>query len=218
VSNCGNVLKLLNSYRVLFWDFDGVIKESVEIKTHAYVQLFESFGGEITDRVRAHHQCNGGLSRFSKIPIYLRWAGLEPTEARLRAYCNRFAAAVCQRVLECDWVPGAREYLTANHIKQHFVLISATPQDELKGITDALGLSLLFREIHGAPESKGAVVRSVLQRESFTAGTALVIGDSAADYEAARAAGVDFLLRRTPLNQTLQQRYSGPQCEDFRNG
>ena len=32
----------LNKYDLIFWDFDGVIKESVSVKTDAYLELFNS--------------------------------------------------------------------------------------------------------------------------------------------------------------------------------
>jgi phosphoglycolate phosphatase-like HAD superfamily hydrolase len=218
VSNCVAAPALLSRYGVLFWDFDGVIKESVDCKTRAYVALFEPFGTELSQRVREHHERNGGLSRLEKIPLYLSWAGVQPSAQHVREYCDSFAATVRQRVIGCPWVPGAREYLLANHARQRFVLISATPEEEMRLIIEALGMTLWFGEVHGAPRPKAIAVRSVLQRWAYAAENALLIGDSSADYEAARAAGVQFLLRRTPLNGELQGRHAGPQCEDFLHG
>ena len=45
-----------------------MIKESVDIKTEAFLSLFQCFGSETTDRIRRHHPDNGGMSRFEKIP------------------------------------------------------------------------------------------------------------------------------------------------------
>jgi phosphoglycolate phosphatase-like HAD superfamily hydrolase len=214
----GSVLSSLQRASVLFWDFDGVIKESVDIKTRAYVALFEPFGAELAERVRAHHERNGGMSRLQKIPLYLDWAGVAPTQDEVERYCGSFAATVRERVISCAWVPGAREYLAHNHTRQRCVLISATPHEEMMSIIEALGMSGWFCEVHGAPKSKSAAVSGVLQRWACAAEQALLIGDSAADFEAARSAGVPFLLRRTPLNAELQGMYHGPQCEDFLNG
>jgi phosphoglycolate phosphatase-like HAD superfamily hydrolase len=218
MSSGGATPVILDRYSVLFWDFDGVIKESVDTKTRAYLALFEPFGAELAQRVREHHEHNGGLSRLEKIPLYLSWAGVQPTAQHVRDYCDSFAAAVRQRVIGCAWVPGAREYLRDNNTRQRFVLISATPEEEMKYIIEALGMTSWFHEVHGAPRPKAAAVRSVLQRWACAAENALLIGDSTADYEAACSAGVQFLLRRTPLNGELQRRHSGPQCQDFRHG
>lgn len=211
-------LATLRRYSVLFWDFDGVIKESVNIKARAYAALFEPFGADLARRVRAHHERNGGLSRLEKIPLYLGWAGVEPDAEVVRRYCEAFSVAVRDRVVGCEWVPGAREYLAENHARQRCVLISATPQREMESILEALGITPWFREVHGAPHPKGAAVAAVLRRWACPVDDALLIGDSCSDYEAARAAGVQFLLRRTALNGELQTRHAGPQCEDFAHG
>ena len=68
-------MNLLNNKRYIFWDFDGVIKDSVEIKSNAYEDLFLQWGELVSDKVRDHHRLNGGMSRFDKIPLYLRKLG-----------------------------------------------------------------------------------------------------------------------------------------------
>ncbi len=204
--------------RVLFWDFDGVIKESVEVKTRAYLGLFERFGPILTARIREHHEAHGGMSRFEKIPLYLSWADCSTAADEVRRCCDAFALAVRQRVIEAEWVPGAREYLQANHVRQCCVVLTATPQSEIEEILKELAIAAWFREVHGAPTSKAGAIAAVLQRWSCPPTDALLIGDSASDYEAAKSAHIDFLLRRTPSNVRLQHGYQGPQCENFLNG
>ena len=58
---------------IVFWDFDGVIKDSVEVKAAAFERLFLPYGAEIARRVRQHHEAHGGMSRFDKVPLYLAW-------------------------------------------------------------------------------------------------------------------------------------------------
>jgi phosphoglycolate phosphatase-like HAD superfamily hydrolase len=207
--------ELLRRYTTLFWDFDGVIKDSLEVKAQAFAALFAPFGAGIAARVRAHHECNGGLSRYQKLPLYLEWAGCDTSPAEVDRYCEKFSVAVRQAVIDCAWVPGVREYLAANHARQHFVLITATPQAEIEEIVAALGIVAWFREIHGAPAAKADAIRAVLVSGKRAPRDALLIGDSDADHAAAKAAGVDFLLRRTAFNTALQRAYAGPQCADF---
>ena len=203
--------------KVLFWDFDGVIKESVAVKTAAFVRLFEPFGPAIAKRVREHHERNGGMSRLQKIPLYLEWAGCTVTPEEVARYCELFSAAVLRSVIESPWVPGAREYLEANHGRQHLCVITATPQGEIERILHELGITPWFREVCGAPLAKADAIASVLERWRFSRESALVIGDSQADYDAAMSNRVEFLLRRTPLNQELQRVHLGLQCESFIN-
>lgn len=203
---------------VLFWDFDGVIKDSVGIKSDAFERLFVPYGTEVAARVREHHERHGGMSRFSKIPLYLSWAGVTVSAAETERYCRLFAAAVRQAVIDAPWVVGAREYLETNCTRQRFVLLTATPQGEIEHILAAVGIAHCFQEVHGAPTAKAEAIASVLIRWGCRCESALVIGDSQFDYEAAVASGVDFLLRKTSVNQDLQRTYAGPQCQDFTDG
>jgi phosphoglycolate phosphatase-like HAD superfamily hydrolase len=205
----------LKERRLVFWDFDGVIKESVVVKTEAYVGLFAPFGPEVAARVREHHERNGGMSRFEKIPLYLTWVGMPPTYDAVATYCQSFSASVEKAVVASAWVRGAREYLEANHIRQRFVVATATPQDEIERILGVLRIRRYFREVLGAPTDKAEAVASVLRRWACPTADALMIGDSQSDYAAAAVNGVDFLLRQTPFNLALQRSYVGPQCRDF---
>ena len=52
------------------FDFDGVITESVQIKTDAFVALYSNYGTDIVQKVVKHHETNGGMSRYKKIKLY----------------------------------------------------------------------------------------------------------------------------------------------------
>jgi phosphoglycolate phosphatase-like HAD superfamily hydrolase len=203
---------------VIFWDFDGVIKESVAVKTNAYVELFRHFGPVLAQRVCSHHEENGGMSRFEKIPLYLAWAGCAPSAENEARYCDAFGRAVRKAVIDSPWVGGVREYLERNHERQRFVIITATPQEEMQQILADLCILHWFREVHGAPTPKADAVASVLARWHCAPADALLVGDSKSDYAAASTCGVDFLLRKTSLNHVLQREFSGAQCEDFCDG
>ena len=69
----------IDKYTHLFIDFDGVIKNSVDIKGHAFKELFREFGQDVMQKVYQHHTNNGGISRFDKIPIYLDYANIPIT-------------------------------------------------------------------------------------------------------------------------------------------
>ena len=206
----------LSKARLIFWDFDGVIKESVDIKTEAFVRLFQSFGSETTDRIRRHHLVNGGMSRFEKIPLYMSWAGLHPTKEHVTNYCDRFGQLVFQSVVESPWVPGVEKYLRLNPLRQIFVLVSATPQAELEKILTSIDLTSCFTEVFGAPTSKSSAIRLMLSQRHIRSDECLMIGDSQTDIDAAAANQVPFLLRRHSSNQLIFQHYTGESVTDFK--
>jgi beta-phosphoglucomutase-like phosphatase (HAD superfamily) len=53
----------------IFFDFDGVLAESVNIKTEAFKQMYACNGDEVAGKIARHHVENGGVSRFEKFKI-----------------------------------------------------------------------------------------------------------------------------------------------------
>lgn len=201
--------KILANYNAIFWDFDGVIKDSVEAKTLAYESLFKGMDPELLNEIKVHHRDNGGVSRYEKIPLYLRWAGFEVTQTLVDLYCEKFSAISTQLVIESAWVPGVRAFLIENYPYKKFFLITATPTKEIKVILGELGLLDCFIEVHGAPLKKFEVVQDIMRRLNIQSKDALLVGDSASDYDAAIKNNLRFVLRSTALNCELQKLHKG---------
>lgn len=205
----------LSQPKLIFWDFDGVIKDSVEVKTRAFVKLFETFGNEFAERVREHHVTNGGMSRFDKMPLYLQWAGEKPSQHRVLEFCNQFGQLVMQGVINAPWVGGVESYLRVNLHRQIFVLVSATPQDELEEILQALDLTHCFEAVFGSPTRKKDAISLILATRGLGSYDCLMVGDARADLDAAKANQVPFLLRRHETNSNVFANYSGSSVKDF---
>lgn len=201
--------------KLIFWDFDGVIKDSVDVKTQVFVKLFASYGSQVTEQVKSHHEANGGMSRFDKLPLYLRWVGENPTQDRVNEFCKRFSEMALQGVIDAPWVPGAEDYIRMNPRRQTFVLVSATPQEEIEQIMQALDLQKCFSTVFGAPTSKKEAIRMTLNRYNIPPQNCLMVGDARADMEAAQANQVPFLLRRHATNGQVFEHYTGDSVEDF---
>ena len=190
--------------RTIFWDFDGVIKDSVEVKSDAFEQLFLTFGREIAKKVRRHHEANGGMSRFDKLPLYLKWAGQALSPLLVDKYAQQFSLLVTQRVIDSEWVDGALEYLQSNHNRQQFFLITSTPQKEIENIISQLQIADYFQQVIGSPATKGEAIQSLLNWYNINPEQAVMIGDSSSDYNAATDNNIAFVLRKTELNKDLQ--------------
>jgi phosphoglycolate phosphatase-like HAD superfamily hydrolase len=210
------MFEFLSKYKIVFWDFDGVIKESVEVKTNAFRELFRSFGEEVMVKVTTHHINNGGMSRFNKIPIYLTYAGIDPTEKNINDFCNQFAILVENSVVNSNWVPGVLTVI--NNCKkenQHFVLVTATPQDEIERILTRLNIISLFSNIFGSPMTKSDAINVCLKLYNVNSKESIMIGDSIADFEASQKTGTNFLLRRTPENLISMKHFRGNFINNF---
>ena len=137
---------LFNNKDFFIWDFDGVIKESLEVKTTAFKKLFIPFGKNIVSKVTNHHKANGGVSRYTKIPIYLNWANIECNVDTIEDYCKSFSELVTQAVIESPWVPGVFDLLKSNYKTKTFFLFTATPQKEIEFILENLGIKEFLKK------------------------------------------------------------------------
>ena len=207
--------KLIKHAKLIFWDFDGVIKESVNVKTEAYVQLFSSFDPSITEKVREHHLINGGMSRYDKIPLYLEWSNEKVNDKIVKQLCKNYSNLVVNKVISSPWVSGVENYLRKNKYFQKFVLISATPQDEIERILDAIKLTRCFSSIYGAPISKKDAIRKDLIKKRIDRNKCLMIGDTLLDYEAAKKNDVSFVLRRHEFNNQILSEQKIDWIQDF---
>ena len=209
---------LIENASLIFWDFDGVIKESVSIKTDAYIKIFEPYGKNIQDLVKNHHETNGGVSRFEKIPFYFKeYVGKSLTDNEAKSYYDKFSSLVLELVINSSWVPGVNTYLKAKYKKQHFILVTGTPEDEINIILKRLFLGVYFKKVFGAPMSKIEAVRISLDKFDIRPDKTVFIGDSSSDMEAAQVNNVPFLLRRTTKNKNLQKICVTNCIDDFNN-
>lgn len=205
----------MNGKKVVFWDFDGVIKETIDIKANAFVSLFADHGVDIMKNVKEHHEANGGMPRYQKISIYLEWCGESPTEQRVQELCNDFGRLVFEGVINAQWVAGAKEYLVQNPYDQVFILVSATPAEELSRIIARIGLQDVFRSIYGAPAAKKDVIKAVLDELNIDKEYAIMIGDATVDYKAAKDNEIEFVLRKHKSNMASFSAYQGITIENI---
>lgn len=204
-------------YDLVIWDFDGVIKESVEIKSRAYPSLFLESDDILKKRISAHHEENPGMSRFDKIPLYMEWSGLTPDEDTLAMYLAKFASLVEHAVVNSPWVPGIERVIESKSLAQVWALITATPEDEIERILTQLGIRWQFDYVHGAPLAKTVAVEQVIADSAVSPSNAIFFGDSHSDFSAAQSSGIEFCLRRTEFNRNHYEKFQGFKIEDFCN-
>ena len=181
--------------QAIFFDFDGVIVESTEIKTQAFRILYSKHA-EALDDVVAYHISHEGISRFEKI-LYCHenFLGTKLSENELAELAGRYSALVKQVVIDCDSVPGALDFLQANSTNLPMFVVSGTPEEELKEIVELRGLSSYFTSVHGSPQHKAPIVNEQIQLHGFDRDQCLFVGDAMTDYDAAVETGLTFIGR-----------------------
>jgi HAD superfamily hydrolase (TIGR01549 family) len=182
-------------WQAVFWDFDGVVLDSVDVKTKAFSLMFRQYGPDIESAVREYHLSNGGISRFVKFRyFYNHLLNRSISEEELTVLSEQFSSLVYQEVLKAPFIPGAVETLNRLYNKgiPAFV-VSGTPEEEVQKIVNARKLMHLFVEVHGSPREKSDIVIEILARNGYNPFECLFLGDSMNDYEAATKTGIDFI-------------------------
>tara|TARA_Y100000768_G_C23982929_1_gene686971 strand:+ start:2627 stop:3274 length:648 start_codon:yes stop_codon:yes gene_type:complete len=190
-------------YKNLLFDFDGVLAESLEIKTDAFYKMYFKYGVEVAGKVVDHHKKNGGMSRFQKFKYYHKnFLGKELTKNQLDELADLFSHLVVQDVINAKEVKGAANFLRKHlHLKKW--VVSATPEVEIKLIVNKRGLENLFIDVFGSPRKKEDIVKSIIQKNNLEQGETVFIGDSVSDFIAAEKNNIAFILRKTFLNVDL---------------
>lgn len=183
--------------RAIFFDFDGVLAESVAIKERVFRELFEPYGDDIVAEVIELHRALGAISRVIKIErIHRDLLGRPLAEAELAAWAKRYATTVERQVVECPEVPGTSALLEDQSARMPLFVVSGTPEAEMRRIVDARGWNRYFSGVFGSPRLKAEIVRTALAKHGLDAGDCLFVGDTFTDHDAARATGMPFVGRR----------------------
>jgi HAD superfamily hydrolase (TIGR01549 family) len=183
---------------VLILDFDGVIAESLPVKTEAFRTLF-SFAPEHLPAIIAFHRANGGMSRFDKIRyIYKNILHEYLSEERFNALTRAYASLVVDGVIRSAFVTGAEEFFAEFSAVLPLYIASATPEEEMRSIVRERRIEKYFRKVYGAPRPKEHAICEILKQENALPDTVVFVGDAVNDLRAARAAGVRFIGRLLP--------------------
>ena len=182
-------------YSAVFFDFDGVILDSVGVKTQAFATLFADYGPEIQSAVVAYHEAKGGISRYEKFAYYYEYLLKQPLSSEKSIELGEsFNKLALQGVLDANFILGALECLKSlKAIGVPAFVVSGTPHDEVNAIVDQRDLRSYFVEVHGSPRAKTTIVEEIAQRYDLLPSDCLFVGDAMTDYETASSLAMNFL-------------------------
>jgi len=188
----------------IFFDFDGVIAESVNVKTEAFHKMYLPYGKEIAAKVVEHHKKNSGISRFEKFKLYhKKYLNIELNKKEISELAEEFSKLVKIGVIQSRLVSGVKEFLKRYSNIINFWIISATPTAEMKEIVKAKNLKEYFLGVFGSPQKKSYWVKKIINENQSNLNSFLFIGDSMSDYNAAVENKIRFALRNTDENRII---------------
>lgn len=204
--------------KAIFWDFDGVIADSVNVKTDAFYELYLPYGKEVAEKVKEYHLANGGVSRFKKFEYWETELLGKPTpvpQSVIDDLASRFSSLVMEKVIKAPYIKGAYETVVKYSKIVNNYIISGTPTGEMKDIIEGRGLSPYFKDVLGSPENKDNLTKNLLAAEGLHPEEVIFIGDALSDFHAAERNKTWFILRRHEDNGELFKDYRSFAMDDF---
>ena len=184
-----------HQYDYAVFDCDGVILNSNLLKTQAYVDTLEDEPEICVEELVDYHKANGGVSRYHKFRHYYEQINpSENAEAKIKQAISRFAEIVRKSMVECDYIPGAIDFIK-KAIKNGLVLfvVSGSDEEELIEVFKERGIRDLFAQILGSPATKKKNTGKVVDMIGVDK-NGVFFGDSKSDMDAAEEFGLDFIL------------------------
>ena len=183
----------------IIFDFDGVIAESVNVKTVAFAKMYEEHGDEIVEKVVSHHLLHGGISRFEKFKFYHKeFLGIKLTEKQIMGLGEVFSKLVVQKVVDAPYVPGSLEFIKDNYKYYDLFISTGTPEDEILEIIAKKSMDIYFKSVHGSPGKKSIHVKNIMSKNGYSKDEIIFIGDADTDIQAAKENDIPILLRIHP--------------------
>ncbi|MEB2782433.1 HAD hydrolase-like protein [Algoriphagus sp. C2-6-M1] len=187
-------MKSLENYKVLLWDFDGVIMDSMPVREHGFRKVLEKYPEDEVELLIHFHRKNGGWSRYIKFRYFFEEIRKESiTDEHIVALSQKFSLIMRELLLSKELlIKDSLAYIEANYQDQMMHVVSGSDGEELRFLCQQLGLSKYFISIHGSPTPKGELIKNLLASEQYSKMDVLMIGDAYNDRDAAFANEIAF--------------------------
>lgn len=200
----------------IFFDFDGVIAESVSAKTDAFKEMYMPYGEEIAVKVSEYHKRHGGVSRFEKFKYFHKeLLNEEINQDKIDELAIQFSNLVLDKVINSQEVLGANYFIKKYHTKFKFWIITGTPTSEMEIIAEKRGISNYFLAIHGSPNKKSYWTEYLIEKHNLNRNETIFLGDATTDLDAANFSKTHFALRENEENLEIFKDYMGLRFSDF---
>lgn len=201
----------------IIFDFDGVIADSVQVKTDAFSFIYKPYGEDIVKKVINHHIENGGVSRFEKIKFYHKnFLNIPISINDISKLADEFSKIVVKKVVASPYVPGVLDYIKKSYEKYKLFISTGTPTDEMKKILKLRKINKYFTNVYGSPETKITHINKIQLKYKLTSNELKFYGDSYSDFYAAKDANINFILIENQHNKKLSSNFDGESIDNFR--
>lgn len=181
--------------RCAVFDFDGTLVDSNAIKYYSFLDIAADLPGGIKV-MSAVIDSLADVTRyeiFDRFVIDMRVPELQRA-ALSQELTDKYSELCHVQISKAAEIPGAQEALKALRARGISLFVSsATPTEPLLASIRARGWGGVFHGVYGAPESKQAHIRKIIDEGRWSPEELVYVGDSDADVIAATEIGCAFI-------------------------
>ena len=185
--------ELKNKKNVL-WDFDGVILDSMDIRTSGFREVLRSYPDSQVEKLITYHKYNGGLSRYVKFKYFFEGIRKEKgCDGVIQQLATQYSQIMRKSLTFKDrLIDEVLNFIEKNHKTYQMHIVSGSDGEELNYLCEKLDLKKYFISIEGSPTPKIKLVADILRNNNYLEQETCLIGDSINDLEAAEKNAIDF--------------------------
>lgn len=195
--------------KYIFWDFDGVVIDSEEIRNEGFLKVLREYPQEQIDELLKYHKENGGLSRYVKFRYFFETIRKESiTEKEVYKLSREFSIIMREKLANKTLLINETVKFIRTYKKSYTMfIVSGSDKNELNELCGKLDISQYFSKIEGSPTPKVDLVHDILIENNIKPKDCLLIGDSINDYDAANANNIDFYGYNNPSLMSVGNSY-----------
>lgn len=186
---------MLNGFKVILWDFDGVLMNSNAIRDLGFQKVLEDYPQDQVEALMEFHKINGGLSRYVKFRHFFEVIrGQSVSDEAIQELAKRFSGVMRDLLFDKTLlIDDSINFVKANDIKFRMHIVSGSDGTELNELCEFLGIKVHFISVHGSPTPKKQLVKELLLKYQYQEEDCVLIGDSINDLEAASTNNIAFI-------------------------
>ena len=182
-------------FKLILWDFDGVIIDSNEIREYGFNQVLKKYSTKQKQDLISFHRLNGGLSRYVKFRYFFEEILKKPiSENEVNLLANQFSSIMRERLVDTSLlIPETIKYIEELfNLKKEMHIVSGSDNNELIELCSKINVDKYFKTISGSPTPKNELVNRIITRDNLKLSDICLIGDAVNDFDAAKTNGITF--------------------------
>jgi len=188
------LVKPFNNIKVILWDFDRVIIDSMSVRDKGFFEIFKHEGEENIKKFLDFHHENGGLSRYIKIRyFYEKILAVHIKEEEVMRLAEQFSVVMRRLLVNKNLlIRDSVNFIERECNNYKFYIVSGSDGDELRYLCRKLEITHYFLGIEGSPTPKAELINGILEKGRYDAAQCVLIGDSKNDFDAAKKNQIRF--------------------------